>query len=48
MTMTTLIKVKKNYWGGLHFQRYNSLSSWQGAWWLAGKDGAGEVAQSHT
>ena len=31
---------------GLQFQRFNPFSTWQEAWWHAGKYGAGEGAES--
>jgi len=33
---------------GLQFQRFSLLSSWRGAWWIAGRHGAGEGDESST
>ena len=33
---------------GSQFQRFSPLSSWQEAWWCAGRHGAGEGAESST
>jgi hypothetical protein len=37
---------KTFHWSRITVQRFSPLSSWQEAWWHAGRHGAGEVAES--
>ena len=48
MIKATLIKREHLIGAGLQFQRFSPLSSWQGAWWHAGRHGAGELTESST